>query len=168
MIKSDRLNIRPIEQSDLVNIIPIHSDDLVNQYLPYDTWKTDADAQAWYDRIQTLSGNIIEQQLIIELLDNSELIGTCLFMNHDKQNHTAEFGYVLGSQYWRQGYMHEAMSAFISYLANDLSLLSLQATIDTENIASIKLIEKLGFSANKQSAEEIKENLISYTKNLTT
>ena len=64
--------------------------------------------------------------------------------------------------------MHEAMSAFISYLADDLSILSLQATIDTENIASIKLIEKLGFSANEQSAEEIKENLISYTKNLTT
>jgi len=169
MIKSKRLNIRPIQQSDLINIIPIHSDELVNKYLPYDTWQTNADAQAWYDRIETLTGNLIDQQFIIELLlgsesfNKSELIGTCLYMNHDKQEHSAEFGYVLGSKYWRQGYMYEAMTAFISYLTNDLAILSLKASIDTENIASIKLIKKLGFTENTQNMDEKNEGLVSFS-----
>ena len=84
-------------------------------------------------------------------------------MNHDKQEHSAEFGYVLGSKYWRQGYMYEAMTAFISYLTNDLAILSLKASIDTENIASIKLIKKLGFTENTQNMDEKNEGLVSFS-----
>lgn len=54
-------------------------------------------------------------------------------------------GYTLDPNYWHQGYAYEAVKASIDYLYQHLSIQRYYAYIDPENIASIKLIRKLGF-----------------------
>lgn len=162
MVVSERIKIRPITCDDLPQIIPIHSDPLVNQYLPYETWQSDADATAWFKRIKRLSAEEIVDQFVIELLEDNQIIGTCILINHDRQKHFAEIGYVLRRKYWDKGFMFEAMTVFIAFLKNELEIRSIQATTEIDNIASIKLLEKLKFKSTAHYAGHLKEMTISF------
>jgi len=162
MINTERLTIRLIEESDLVNIIPIHSDPLVNQYLPYETWENDNDAKAWFARVLKNQREGIAQQFVIERTDDKVLLGTCLFMHHDKGAQTADFGYVLARKYWGQGLMTEAMRAFADYLQKELNIKTLNAVVEVPNTNSIKLLISLGFSQGLADDEMRKENLIPF------
>jgi len=61
------------------------------------------------------------------------------------QNRRAELGYVLGSPYWRQGYMHEALQRLLAYAFDDLGLIRLEADIDPRNEGSERTLLRLGF-----------------------
>jgi len=58
----------------------------------------------------------------------------------------ATIAYLIASDYWRQGYAKEATAKMIEYLKGTYNLLGLQATVDPENIPSIKLLTSLGFA----------------------
>ena len=164
MILSKRLNIRPIQRRDLDAIVPIHSDPLVNKYLPYQTWESRADAEAWFDRAETLSINKVAEQFVVELRATGDLIGTCIVMNHDVPPQAAKLGYVLNRQYWGQGYMFEAMTAFIDYLHQQLKINTVQAIVEVGNTASIRLLDKLDFIQDKPTAQLTEENLLSFSR----
>ncbi len=50
--------------------------------------------------------------LAVEVVDEGRLIGSIRLGLHDHRN--AEFGYSLGSAYWRKGYGYEAAHALVS------------------------------------------------------
>lgn len=84
-------------------------------------------------------------QLGIERREDARLIGTCTLHQMHKQNRRAELGYVLGSAWWGQGYMHEALVAFVDHAFGALNLHRLEADIDPRNANSAKSLERLGF-----------------------
>jgi RimJ/RimL family protein N-acetyltransferase len=57
----------------------------------------------------------------------------------------ALIGYDIFVRYWRQGYAKEACSELIRSLLHDHNAHSIIAVVDTENAASIGLLEALGF-----------------------
>ena len=77
---------------------------------------------------------------------NNYLIGSCGFTWHQQAN-AAEMGYELKSQYWRQGIMSEALRAILQYGFIHRQIQFVIAEIMIENIASRKLLEKLGFQS---------------------
>jgi [ribosomal protein S5]-alanine N-acetyltransferase len=76
--------------------------------------------------------------------DNS-LIGTIGFWRIDKQNHRAEIGYALKTQFHRQGIMQEAIEACIQFGFTQLHLHSIEANILPNNEGSRKLLTNAGF-----------------------
>jgi ribosomal-protein-alanine N-acetyltransferase len=58
---------------------------------------------------------------------------------------SAFLGYQLDKDQLRKGYMHEALTAVITYSFRELGLHRLEANIMSENIPSRRLVEKLGF-----------------------
>jgi len=79
------------------------------------------------------------------ILMNDQLIGTCLAFHFGELDKSCEFGYVLAPDYWRGGFMLEAMQAFVPSLFDHFGLTKLSATVEAENSASIKLLEKMHF-----------------------
>jgi len=79
------------------------------------------------------------------LVDNPTLIGTIGFWRIEKENHRAEIGYLLDPAFQGKGIMHEAMQAVLEYGFGTLKLHSIEANIDKDNEASIKLVERCGF-----------------------
>lgn len=146
IVRSQRLSIRTAKVSDLESIFHIHSVDAVNQYLPYDTWGSMDDAHAWFTTINQRREQQDAEQFVI--LERETLIGTIIVFNADQPTRTAEIGYVLARDFWRQRYMSEALSAFIPALSAKLSLQRLEAKVDRDNIGSSKLLLKLGFEQN--------------------
>lgn len=82
---------------------------------------------------------------ISEKNDPSTLIGTCGFNYWNRLHHKVELSYDLAFEHWRKGYMTEALEAIMQYGFRDMSLHRVSATVSPDNIASIKLLEKLGF-----------------------
>ena len=56
-----------------------------------------------------------------------------------------EIGYCLSRKHWGKGYMSEALRAFVNYLF-ELGYKQIFIQADVRNIASLKVIEKCGFS----------------------
>lgn len=81
----------------------------------------------------------------ITLKDAPELIGTCGFYKWIKHAYHAEIGYDLAPEFRRKGIMKEALTAMIDYLFGTVGLNRIQALMDPGNLASIKLVESLGF-----------------------
>ena len=58
----------------------------------------------------------------------------------------AEVWYKIHTSYWRQGYTTEALTELLKYGFSRLELHRIEAGCATENIASIKVLEKVGMT----------------------
>ncbi len=62
------------------------------------------------------------------------------------RGHAADIGYVLARQYWRRGYMTEAVRAVVEWAASVASVFRVWAVCDTANAASAHVLENVGMS----------------------
>lgn len=53
--------------------------------------------------------------------------------------------YVLGRPYWSHGYAYEAVSAMMADIEESLGIVEFLATVDCRNVASGRLLGRLGF-----------------------
>jgi RimJ/RimL family protein N-acetyltransferase len=81
----------------------------------------------------------------VTLKGEDELIGKCILFQFSHENHRAEIGYILNRNYWRRGYMLQALEAVIDFAFGTLKLHRLEADVDPENAGSLGILEKLGF-----------------------
>jgi RimJ/RimL family protein N-acetyltransferase len=59
---------------------------------------------------------------------------------------TADFGFVLNRRHWGHGYATEAAGAMLDWLKSLDAVRRIVATCDVENVASARVLEKLGLS----------------------
>ena len=77
-------------------------------------------------------------------------IGCAELLIHPNGNHwwgegSAELGYWVGEEYQRRGYATEACRSLIKRAFDDLCIKQIYATFKKENLASRRVLEKLGF-----------------------
>ena len=144
-LDADRVTLRPLVADDVYALFGFFSDREVTRYWsrPPMTHLTQARTLLRQIRERYRSGE--GMQLGIERKDDGALIGTCTLFHFMGQNRRAELGYVLGSPYWRHGYMHEALQRLVRYAFEDLDLIRLEADIDPRNEASERTLLRLGF-----------------------
>ena len=145
-INAPRLRLRPIAAADLPDLFAVNGDPEVTRFLPYATWQTSADAEAWFDRMQVLGADGTSRQLVLQRHDDGRVIGTALLFRHDEPSARAELGYVLGRAHWGQGLMREALLALCTHAFGPLGLRRLEAEVNPANTASTALLQALGFT----------------------
>jgi ribosomal-protein-alanine N-acetyltransferase len=145
-IESPRLLVRPLTKADLGDLLQVNGDAAVTRFLPYATWTSPADADAWYQRMADIQATGTAVQLVLVERRSGTAIGTCLLFRFDEGSARAELGYVLGRAHWGSGYMHEALVAVIDAAFGALSLRRLEAEVDPRNAASGRLLQRLGFT----------------------
>ena len=86
----------------------------------------------------------------------SQFIGRCglLPWTIDGQNEV-EVAYLISKAYWGQGLGTEAAQAILDYGFEKLNLSRLICLIDQENLASIKVAEKIGMTFEKEGHDEM-------------
>ena len=144
-IETERLTIRLVERADLPALLAINSKDTVTRYLPYESWKDIADGEAWHRRAEARHAAGEAVQFVIEHRESGRVIGTCLLFHFEEASARAEVGYVLGQEHWGAGYLFEAMKALVAFAFEQMNLRRLEAELDPRNLASAKLLERLGF-----------------------
>ena len=64
-------------------------------------------------------------------------------------------GFTIASTYQKNGYATEALTMLLDYLFEDVDMHRVVADCDTENIASWKTLEKLGFRREAHFVESL-------------
>jgi ribosomal-protein-alanine N-acetyltransferase len=144
-LKTDRLLLRPLQDSDAEALFAVFADPTVMRYWSTPPWTEIESAHVMIaqDR-DTTSGQHL--RLGIALKAGTPLIGTCTFFDINTTCRRAEIGYALGSTAWGKGYMNEALTALLDYGFAELDLNRVEADIDPRNEASGKTLERLGFT----------------------
>ena len=144
-LTTSRLQLRGITKSDSDNLFPMYSDIKTLEYWGRDP--VQSPAEAWNEIEKNMkcveSGSAILWG--IALRESNQLLGTCTIFKINQQNRNGEIGYILNRDHWGKGLMTEAITCVLNYAFNDLELHRLEADTDPENLASLALLEKLGF-----------------------
>jgi RimJ/RimL family protein N-acetyltransferase len=84
-----------------------------------------------------------EYYWVITLADDDRAIGA---IGSRVDKHAADFGYFLDRQRWGNGYATDAARAIVAWAFSVPSIRRVWATCDTENLASARVIEKVGLT----------------------
>ena len=145
-IESPRLRLRIVEESDVPALLKVNGDDEVTRFLPYATWRSIADGEAWFARYRALIASTTASQFVVVEKASGSIIGTCLLFRHEAASERMELGYVLDRAHWGRGLMREALSALISHAFMAYGLRRLEAEVNPDNLASDALLRRLGFT----------------------
>lgn len=144
-LQTDRLILKNIGYDDIPFISKQFSSDEVNTYL-FDAEPVHSDEEAKGIVVSFLEPEPRNRhRWIIVLKENKEKIGTCGFHCWDTNTHEVEVGYDLQPDYWKNGYMSEALTAILAFSKNEMRTNKVYARIYPENAASINTAEKAGF-----------------------
>jgi ribosomal-protein-alanine N-acetyltransferase len=72
-------------------------------------------------------------------------VGMVNYHHREARNKRLEIGYIIAPAFQRNGYGSEAVAALRDYCISDLGVHRIQAFIHPDNIASRRLVERLGF-----------------------
>jgi ribosomal-protein-alanine N-acetyltransferase len=73
------------------------------------------------------------------------VIGDFGYANWSRAHRRAEVGYCLSRAHWRQGLAIEALTAIVAFGFHRMELHRIHACLWAENLASVRLLERLGF-----------------------
>lgn len=146
VIETKRLVLRLINKRDLPALFAVNGDEEVFRYSPRESWKTQADGEAWFSRVIAFRKSGTTIQFVIVLRDGGRPIGTLAIFHFEESVGSAEIGYVLGREHWGKGLMKEALTGVVEFGFETLGLKRLEAELDPRNKASVKVLERVGFS----------------------
>jgi RimJ/RimL family protein N-acetyltransferase len=140
-----RVTLRTLTAADVPTLFGFFSDPEVTRYWSRPPMTHLARARTLVRDIRAGYRSGDSLQLGVERNSDEILIGTCTLFHFYPNCRRAEIGYALGSTYWGQGFMHEALQTLLTFAFEDLSLHRLEADIDPRNAASARSLERLGF-----------------------
>ncbi len=166
-LQTERLTLRPFEFSDAADVQRLAgdwaiADTTLNIPHPYQ----DGMAEEWISTHQPRyeAGELVN--FAITLQETGDLIGaTGLVISQRFQR--AELGYWVGQPYWNQGYCTEAGCAVLEYAFTVLHLHRVHACHLARNIASGRVMQKLGMTCEGLARQHVKrweayEDLVLY------
>lgn len=144
-LRTERLRLRPFTDADTDAIFALGSNPRVLRYWDAPPWKERAQAERFIARCWQVAQEGSGARLAIERSADGRFIGWCTLMNWDPTYRSALLGYCLDEAAWGQGFATEAAGALLQWAFDTLDLNRVQSEADTRNIASGRVLEKLGF-----------------------
>lgn len=140
-----RLRLRPCEDSDADDLFALMRDAHVLRYWDAPTWSDRARADLFIAGCRQLAKDGTGARVVVERASDGALLGWCHLTGWNPGYRSAGTGYVLASAAWGQGYATEAARAVLDWAFGALDLNRVQSETDTRNLASARVLEKLGF-----------------------
>jgi ribosomal-protein-alanine N-acetyltransferase len=144
-LETKRLVLRRLQGTDSDALYSILGDEEVTRYYDDATFTQVSQAN---EQIEAWENGFLHRRCIrwgITRKEDGVLIGTCGYYGIHPWHLRASIGYELGRQFWRQGLMTEALNAIIDLGFKAMNLNRIDALVMPDNIASIRLLEKIGF-----------------------
>ena len=145
VLESQRLKLRALRMDDVPVLYEMRTNPLMNRYTDRSRLQTMEEAE---EKMKTILEMVEKREGIawaIELKESKVQIGDISFWRIIKEHYRAEIGYALLPDYWDKGYMREAARCAIDYGFSMLNFHSIEANVNPNNAASIKLLEKMNF-----------------------
>lgn len=153
ILETKRLNIRHIEESDADFIHALFNTDTFIKYIGDRNLNTIVDAQAY---IRTGPQAMYAEQgfglFLVECKESLIPLGISGLIKRDTLD-DIDVGYGFHPEHEGFGYALESTQAVVDYAKDDLGIRRLVAITTEENTKSIKLLNKLGLSFEKELVE---------------
>ena len=145
LLESERLRLRGYRMADLEAIYALYSDPRVMRYWSFPPWREPAQARAYIERAlsECATGAVLAWALADRASDL--LIGTATLHSLQREQGRAELGYSLAPAWQGRGLAAEALRLVLAHAFGPLQLRRLEADVDPRNLASCRLLERLGF-----------------------
>lgn len=137
-LETQRFALRRFQPQDWQMVYEYMSSPAVTAYLP--------DGQFSQDQARELvseGSSDYEESIAVMLKEENALVGHMMFHPWFAP-HTYEIGWVFHTRYHNRGFATEAAFALLKYGFETLKLHRIIATCQPENIASVRVMEKLG------------------------
>ncbi|MES9834776.1 MAG: GNAT family N-acetyltransferase [Candidatus Thiodiazotropha sp. DIVDIV] len=146
IFETNRLYGREFCESDFVHLTEILSDPEVMRYSVRGVCDEDATRKFIQSSFECYSSQEIGMWAIIEK-SSGELIGFCgVGPEVIDEVEQINLGYRLAKKFWNLGLATEAVKGVLDYAFGQKSLATVVAVIEPENMASLRVVEKAGFS----------------------
>ena len=157
MLKTKRLQIRELKLKDINNVHQLHAlpetDEFNTLGIPETIQVTESILAEWVNEQNLRPRN--SYVLAIDLKDDERFIGL-IAMNLGKKNYqTAEVWFKIHKDFWKQGYTTEALMKLLDFGFNQLQLHRIEAGCAVDNIASGRVLEKVGMTREGMSRKKL-------------
>jgi len=165
ILETERLILRHLVPDDLDSLFALYSDPEIRRYFPEGTltYAETKEELEWF-----LHGHPDHPELGLWATVHKKtgrLIGRCGLLPWTiDQRFEVEVAYLLAKEVWGQGLGTEAAQAVLDYGFGTLRLPRLICLIDRENLASIRVAEKIGMTFEKEGRDE-KGPFLLYARN---
>jgi [ribosomal protein S5]-alanine N-acetyltransferase len=146
--ETSRLKIWPIGEltghgigePELLGVVPRLLSPAVVSALPPAFQKVDDSdrAMVWLEAMRN------ESQLLVIQCAASGLVIGFVFL-YESEEHFVQLGYLLGQDYWRQGYAKECLQGLLAWCSSAGVTRTIRCGMVKSNIASAKLLSAIGF-----------------------
>lgn len=144
--QTHRLLLRPLQQSDFAFIFELVNTKQWLANIGDRNVRSVADAQSY---IQTILANPNIRYCIIQIKEQNAPIGIITLIKRDYLTHW-DLGFALLPTYAAQGFAFEASNAVLNYISKKTNVTKLFAITLPDNLPSVNLLTKLGFSFEKE------------------
>jgi [ribosomal protein S5]-alanine N-acetyltransferase len=139
------LRLRPVTDADADALFALHRSAHVLRYWDSPPWVDRARADRFIAASRQLAEDGSGARLAIDRASDGAFLGWCSLTRWDPEHHTAALTYILRESAWGNGYATAAAHALLRWAFDTLDLNRVQAEADTRNLASARVLEKLGF-----------------------
>jgi ribosomal-protein-alanine N-acetyltransferase len=150
-LETDRLHLRPVEESDLTAMIRLNSDPRVMEFFP-----SVLDEKGARELIQKIREKVERYGFAfwaLELKPSGQVIGIAGLSVPGFQAHftpCVEVGWRLEPAFWGQGLAQEAARAALRFGWEDLDLQEIVAITTVKNVRSRRVMERIGMTRDLQ------------------
>ena len=144
-LPTSRLRLRPFTSADADALFALHSNAHVLRYWDSPPWSEPARAERFIAKSHELEEQGSGARLAMDRVSDGAFIGWCSLTRWNPDYRSASMGYCLDDAAWGHGYATEGANALLHWAFDTLDLNRVQAETDTRNLASARVLEKLGF-----------------------
>jgi RimJ/RimL family protein N-acetyltransferase len=144
-VQTARLRLRPFADTDADDLFALHSSAHVLRYWDAPPWSERARAERFIMACRQMAEEATGARLAVEQVSGGAFIGWCSLSRWNPEHRSAALGYCFDDAVWGHGYATEAARALLGWAFDTLDLNRVQAETDTRNVASARVLEKLGF-----------------------
>ncbi len=140
-----RLRLRPFAGTDADRLFARHRRATGLRYWDSPPWRDRARAETFIVACRLMAEEETGARLAVDRVDDGTFIGWCSLNRWNPVHRSASLGYCYDEAAWGHGYATEAARALLRWAFATLDLNRVQAETDTRNLASARVLEKLGF-----------------------
>ena len=148
ILQTERLLLRELNPDDAENFYKLNLNPNVIKYTGNSAFKDIDEAKEFLENYQDYKLNGFGRWAVIEKSTN-EFLGWC-GLKYDKNLDETDIGFRFFEEHWNKGLATESAKACINFGFENLNLKSIVGRAMSENIASIKVLEKIGLKFERE------------------
>ncbi len=150
--------MREVKSNDAVDIFEFASDRQVTKFTFWNTHRSIEDTGKFISFLK--SPDIVAWAIVLK--ESEQVIGYCFFHSLNQDHRKAEIAFGISRDFWSQGYATEAVREVLSYGFDKGQLRRIEGTCMLENLASSRVLEKLGMKFEKVIQNARQKNGVFY------